>query len=411
LAEKIRMMIVDDIAETRKNLRKLLQLEEDIEVVGEASNGEEALIRAKQLKPDVVLMDINMPVMNGIQATEIMTVELPQVAIIILSIQGEGEYLRKAMAAGAREYLTKPPGREEMIRTIHRVYELEKKRRMNQNRLVNPPALKQQHPGKIFSVFSTKGGVGKSTIAANLAVAIAQLTGKKTVIIDLNLQFGDIAMLFDLIPRRTISDLVGEPEHLDPKILENYLINHSSGVKVLPAPLRPEFAEAVRGKHIEGILKALRENYDYIVIDTNHSFDDITLASLDASDLILMIAALDVLTIKNVKLAMEVMTSLHYETAGIKLILNRFLMETGLSTNDSAAVLSFPVSFSIPYDGKIAIGACNRGIPFVVNDPKAPISEAILGLSRELLGIQVEKKEKISSSDRRKIIGRQLRCH
>jgi pilus assembly protein CpaE len=411
MAEKIRIMLVDDTAATRKNLRKLLQLEDDIEVVGEASNGEEALIRAKQLQPDLVLMDINMPVMNGIQATEIMTVELPQVAIIILSIQGEGEYLRKAMAAGAREYLTKPPGTAEMLQTIHRVYELEQKRRLNQSSLLNSPALKQPHPGKIIAVFSTKGGAGKSTIAVNLAVAITKLTGKKTVIIDLNLQFGDIAMLFDLIPRRTISDLVGDPEHLDPKVLENYLINHSSGVKVLPAPLRPELADAVCGKHIEGILKALKNDYDYIIIDTNHSFDDITLASLDAADFILMIAALDVLTIKNVKLATEVMTSLHYETAKIKLILNRSSLETGLSPHDLAGSLSFPITFSIPNDEKIAIGACNRGIPFVVNDPKAPISEAILELSRELLGIQVAKQGKISSVDRRKITGGRLRCH
>ena len=128
MSKKIRLLIVDDIAETRINLRKLLELENDIEVVGEAANGEEALVQSHDLKPDIVLMDINMPVMDGIQATERMTVESPQVGIIILSVQGEHEYLRKAMAAGARDYLTKPPSNEELLRTVRRLYELEKKR-------------------------------------------------------------------------------------------------------------------------------------------------------------------------------------------------------------------------------------------------------------------------------------------
>ena len=124
-------MIVDDTPETRKNLRKLLEFEDDMEVVGEAGNGQEAIELATQIRPDVVLMDVNMPVMDGIQATERMSLNLPQVAIIILSVQGEQEYLRKAMSAGAREYLTKPPGSEELIQTIRRVYEIEKKRQLN----------------------------------------------------------------------------------------------------------------------------------------------------------------------------------------------------------------------------------------------------------------------------------------
>lgn len=394
MAVKIKLLIVDDIAETRENLRKLLELEDDIEVAGEAANGEEALALAKRLKPDIVLMDINMPVMDGIQATEKMTVEQPQVGIIILSVQGEQEYLRKAMAAGAREYLTKPPGSAELLQTIHRVYEFEKKRRQSQGMILGETEDKKRKPGTVISIFSTKGGVGKSTIAVNLAVAINQITAKKTVIVDLDLQFGDVAMLLDLLPRRTVSDLVGEPDQLDLKIVESYLLPHSSGVKVLPAPLRPEYAELVQGKHIEGILKVLKENYDYLIIDTGTSFDDHTLAALDISDIILIVATLDVLTIKNVKLALEVMASLHYESSKIKLIVNRSSGEMGISPNDLEGSLKYPINSSIPSDGKVVIGACNRGIPFVISDPKTPITEAFVNLARDLTGIPAEKKEK-----------------
>lgn len=126
LTSKIRVMIVDDILETRQNLKRLLELEDDMEVIGEAGDGEEALAKASQLKPDIVLMDINMPVLDGIQATERMSLKYPQIAVIILSVQGEQEYLRKAMTAGASEYLTKPPGSEELVQTVRNVYGTER---------------------------------------------------------------------------------------------------------------------------------------------------------------------------------------------------------------------------------------------------------------------------------------------
>ena len=239
-----------------------------------------------------------------------------------------------------------------------------------------------------------------------MGVAITQLSQAKVALVDLDLQFGDVAMLLDLLPRRTISDLAGEPDHLDLKMLDSYLMPHSSGIKVLPAPLRPEYAEIVTGKHVEGILKLLKDNYDYVVVDTCQSFDDITLAALDISDTVLIVTTLDVLTIKNVKLGLEAMASLHYESSKIKLILNRSSAEMGVTVDDLQTSLKFPISHSLPSDGKVAVMSCNKGIPFVISDPKAPISEAIFGLASQLSGIPIEKKEKNTSSSWRSIIGR-----
>lgn len=392
MAEKIRIMVVDDIAKVRSNLRQLLELEPEIEVVGEAANGEEALILGRQCNPDLVIMDIGMPVMDGIQATEIMTVELPQTAIIILSCQDEGEYLRKAMAAGARDYITKPPGREELLQTIHRVYELEKRRRQNQDSVLGPRLEKPSEPGKIFSVFSTKGGVGKSIIAVNLAVAIAQLTHKKIAIVDLDLQFGDIALLFDLLPRRTISDLVGEADCLESRVLNGYLIKHSSAVRVLPAPLRPEYAEVVHVEQVRDILGVLKDNYDYIIVDTHQFFDDLTLSVLDISDSIIMVTTPDILTVKNIKLALEAIRLLNYEPQKIKLVLNRVFTENNISIKDLEEHLNFPIVHSIPNDGKLVVGSCNLGVPFQISHPKAFISKSIMKLAQDLTGVQRGKK-------------------
>jgi pilus assembly protein CpaE len=329
-------------------------------------------------------MDIGMPLMDGIRATEIMTVELPGTAVIILTCQDEGEYLRKAMASGARDFLTKPPDREEMLRTIRRTYELEQKRRSNQELLSLPQVDKCGDPGRVISVFSAKGGVGGSVIAVNLAVALARLTQKRIAVIDLNLQLGDVALLFDLTPRRTISDLVGEGNCQDPRLIEAYMMDHSGGVRVLPAPLRPEYAEIVRAEHVEQIINNLKTKYDYIIIDTHHLFDDLTLAALDCSDFIVMVTVLDILTVKNVKLALEVFRTLNYGPQKIKVIVNHVFTQNNISIKDLEAHLIIPIVHSIPNDGKLVINSCNQGIPFLISHPRAPISKAILGLGREL---------------------------
>jgi len=282
-SKKIRVLIVDDVAETRENVSKLLLLEDDIQVVGEAGNGEEAISLSRSLQPDVVLMDINMPVMDGITATEKLTMEMPQVGIIIMSVQGEQEYLRKAMMAGAREYLIKPPSGDDLVATIRRVYEVECKRRLSQG-LPPDGAKTVREPGRVITVFSTKGGVGKSIFAVNLAVSLQQVSKRRVVLLDLDLQFGDVAMLLDLLPKRSIADLVSEMEHMDKDLVEAHLIEHDSGVRVLPAPLRPEYAEIITGRHIEAIINILKDNYDYIIVDTCQSFQDTILAALDASD-------------------------------------------------------------------------------------------------------------------------------
>lgn len=399
---KIRLLIVDDIADTRANLRRLLQFEEAIAIIGEAGNGEEAVKMARELVPDIILMDVNMPVVDGIQATEQIMLEMPQVGIIILSVQGEQEYLKKAMSAGAREYLIKPPGSDDLIYTIKHIYELEQKRQ-------RVAAMGEEHreAGKTFSVFSTKGGVGRTTFAVNFAAAIAQVSKKKTVIVDLDLQFGDVAMMLDIVPRRSISDLVGEPDLLDFKTIESYLVPHPlSGIKVLPAPLRPEYADAVHGNHVESILKVLKERFDYIIVDLRRSFDDISLTALDSSDTVLVISTLDVLTIKNVKLGLEVMASLHYESSKLKLVLNRSNAEMGVSVGDLEASLKFPVTCCLPSDGKLAVTSSNKGVPFVISDPKSPMAMALLNLAETLTGSGEIRKEKPTGSGWLNIIRR-----
>lgn len=398
--EKIKVVIVDDAEETRSSIKTLLSFEKRIEVIGEAENGEEAVFITKEARPDIVLMDINMPVMDGIKATEEITVSVPETTVIIMSVQGEQEYLRKAMSAGAREFLIKPFSTDDLIRTIIKTYDTEYKRREH-----SPgPRIREEIKSKIITVFSTKGGVGKTTIASNLAVGLARSTKKRVALIDLDLQFGDIAIMLNVSVKNTISDLIKEINQLDSDLMDDYLVTHFSGVKVLPAPIKPEYAEYITAAHTEKILKVLKENYHYIIVDTSANFHETVLTSLDMSDKILFVSTLDLPTIKNVKSGLDVMESLHYSKEKINVILNKASEQFGIKYKDFENTLKHPIWAYVPEDSQTVITSANKGFPFVMTRAETKVAKAILGIGEELTK-EKENTEKENKGALKKIFG------
>ncbi len=318
MADQIRVLIVDDIPETRDHLAKLLGFESDIEVVGAAASGAEAIQLASTLVPDVVLMDINMPDMDGIATTEQLAQRVPTAAVIMMSVQGEADYLRRSMLAGAREFLVKPFSSDELTASIRQVHSRE---RDKLSRIAAPAATGPTGPatggedrnGTVIAVFSPKGGVGRTTIAVNLAVAAAHELGKRTVLVDGSLQFGDVGVLLNLNPKnKSIADLAPELEAGEPESLDTFVINHSSGVRVLLAPPSPEMAELITVSGLRRVLDALRRDHDLIVVDCAAWFNDSTLAILDAADVVLTVLSLEITSIKNMRLFLEVADQLDY---------------------------------------------------------------------------------------------------
>lgn len=388
---EISIVIVDDIKETRENIRKLLSFEESFVVIGEAENGEEAVNVVKELRPDVVLMDINMPIKDGIKATEEISIFVPECAVIMISVQGESEYLKKAMSAGARDFIIKPFTGEDLARTVLDVYKIDAKRKE-----ANNLKKKDEVQTKIISVFSTKGGVGKTTIATNLAVSIARLSKKKVALIDLDLQFGDVAIMLNVSLKSTIHDLIKEINQIDGNNIDDYMVTHFSGLKVLPAPLKPEYAEYITAAHISKIINSLRGKYHYIIIDTSNILNEVVLGALDLSDEILVVSTLDLPTIKNVKTGLDLMESLHYPTSKIHLVLNKANEQFGIKFKDFEDSLRCNIWANIPEDSQTVVTSANKGFPFVITRSETKVAKSIMGIAKELIGdkSEAETKEK-----------------
>ncbi|MDP4092182.1 MAG: response regulator [Bacillota bacterium] len=378
--DRISVAVIDDIEETRNNIKALLAFDNRIKLAGEGVNGVDAVRIANEIHPDIILMDINMPVMDGIKATEEITLSRPEVTVIIMSVQGEQEYLKKAMSAGARDFISKPFSSEVLINTIISAHEMQRKRKEH---LVVSGA-EELVRSKVITVFSTKGGVGKTTIASNLAVSLARLTKKKVALVDLDLQFGDIAIMLNVAVKNTINDVIKEAAQLDSELMEDYLINHFSGVRILPAPLKPEYAEYITSSHVDKIIKLLKEKYHYIIVDTSASFHETVLMSLDMADTILFVSTQDLPTIKNVKSGMDVMDSLHYPPEKINIILNKASEQFGIKYKDFENTLKRKIWAYIPEDSQTVVTSANKGFPFVMTRTETKVAKAIIDMANKI---------------------------
>jgi pilus assembly protein CpaE len=401
MADQIRVLIVDDIPETRDHLSKLLGFEGDIDVVGAAASGTEALQLATSLTPDVVLMDINMPDMDGIATTEMLARAVPTASVIMMSVQGESDYLRRSMLAGAREFLVKPFSSDELTASIRQVFTREREK-MTRMAVVaaeaggprtTPSQTPSGEPGQVVAVFSPKGGVGRTTVAVNLAVAAATELGKKVVLVDGSFQFGDVGVLLNLNPKnKSIADLVPELEQAGHEVesIDTFVINHSAGIRVLLAPPSPEMAELITPAGVKRVIEALRLTHELVVVDCTAFFNDTTLAILDSADTILTMLSLEITSIKNMRLFLEVADQLGYDGGKVRLILNRADSALGIRVTDVEHSIGRKVDETIVSDGRSVVYALNRGVPFFLSNREAQVSQDILRLARAVVGERVQ---------------------
>lgn len=393
--DKISVLIVDDIPETRENLRKLLYFESDIEIVGTAANGEEAIEQARKAQPNIVLMDINMPDMDGITASQEIARAAPACQVIMMSVQSEADYLRRSMLAGAMDFLTKPFTSEELTSSIRRVYQMGASRRATVPATYEGRPGSPEHPagtetggqrrprgGKLLLVFSPKGGTGCTTVACNLAIALHQATSKRVVLVDSSLQFGDVEIMLNLQGARTFADVRAHLEELDFDLLDAMLAPHASGIQVLAAPPSPEMSDTISSEDLKRVLSMLMQKVDYVVVDTWSFLDDLVLAAMDQADRILLLLTPEIPAIKATKQFFEITEALSFPQHRIDLVLNKVFPRDSIRAEQLESSMQHKFLAQLELDPRAMRQAINQGLPLILAQPNHPLAEAIANLAR-----------------------------
>lgn len=429
--EAIKILLVDDIPETRENIKKLLSFETDFKVVGTAGTGREGVDLAKQYKPDIILMDINMPDMDGLQATSIITKAVPTAAVIIMSVQDDTDYMRRAMLAGARNFLSKPINMDELyttIRTVYRDYEgIRRSFTQASAGMMTPAEAMRAVPtesaggrgGHIILLYSPQGGAGTTTLAVNLAAGLMR-DGSKVLLVDGDLQFGDVPTFLNLQAQATIVDMIPDADDVDAEHFDNLLTTHESGLKVLAGPQRPEFADDVRAapEAPSKILNAVRGNYDFIVIDTSVTLDDVLIDLMNIADKILVVATTALPAIKNVRFVLDLFDQLEFPQSKSMLVLNKVYPERErknalLSPERIESFLKRKIEAQIPQvDERLVLSAILKGVPLIAfeRDQSKPPIRQILDLADMLYKLLVGDSAPIEQeSDKKKKGGIGLR--
>jgi pilus assembly protein CpaE len=297
----------------------------------------------------------------------------PDVSVLLIRRQESGELIRQALRVGVKDVLSSVSDENAIRGAAARAIEIARTLR---GRLGGgaPTDGAGRPPGRVVTVFSSKGGCGKTFLSTNLAVALGR-NGAEVALVDLDLHFGDVAIMLHLFPSHTIYDATQSPE-LDALTVKSFLTHHDSGIWTLVAPTEPTVADTISPSTITNILKLLRSAFDYVVIDTPPAFSEPVLGAFDESDALVMLATLDVPSIKNLKLTLQTMELLHFPKNRIRVVVNRADSKVGLRLPDVEKLLSAPVDATIPSSRSVPLSV-NKGSPIMLEEPKGPVAESV----------------------------------
>src|SRR3954470_21575174 len=382
--EKVRVFVTgscDGLAE----LREALGRHSEVEMVGWSEGVTESAATLTGGHLQVVLHGTRS---SGLPEDELAAIREHTQSPVILLASGEASaLLEQALEADVSDVLLLPQMTENVVFAVRKASHSGRK-------VLGGGGGHAGRRGRIVTVFSPKGGTGKTVTATNLASTFAKYEGKNTLLLDLDLQFGDAAIMLGIEPEKTVYDLVVAPGELDFEKLAGYTTKHPSGLDILPAPLRPEDAELVTESKITRLLEVARECYDVIIVDTSPFFHGPMLATLDRTDELLVICGLDVPTLKNVRLAMQTLELLAFPTSRIRFVLNRANTKVGLSKKEVESALKVTIDTEVPSDRAVPLSV-NQGTPAVLGDAGSEFSRALAELGRKIAkGSEHPKQEK-----------------
>ncbi len=373
------VVVAESDANFAEKIPLLLTQRTDIQFISVPTLGaaeEFALSRS----PHVLVIGPSIQSDRGLKLAQKLAVDQPETAVVLIVQKQTTEILKQALKVGIKDVLSSKDSYEEIGLSIKTAYDNAERFRLAAGQGTVSQGEEPAKEAKVITIFSTKGGVGKSVISTNLATALAGEFQKKTIILDLDLQFGDVAIMLQLVPERTVYDVVQAIDKLDAEMLKGFFMRHSSGLDALLAPLQPEEAACISSAHINRIIAILKQLADYIIIDTPSVFNEIVLTALDKSDAIYAVATMDVPSIKNVKVSLQKLAQLGYSNGKVGLVLNRADSKVWLQPSEVEKVLERKIIAEIPSDRSVP-RSVNKGIPIVIDEPKSLVTKSLVDLA------------------------------
>lgn len=352
-------------------------------VINSTTNMDIGYTQAERYQPTLILLNIDTPGNEGLVLAEVFVGDFPASSIILITKSDNKKVLRHALSIGAQGVINLPIAEEKFMEIVQRSVQRDAKRRelfSNQQ--------KQNPQFKTIVVFGLKGGVGKTTIATNLAIALRKITGKRVALVDLDLFGGNVHLATGISWNRTIKDLVDELGDLDAELLDAYCAEHSSGIKIIPAPSNPEVASFIQAEHIEKLLKKISNSFNYVVIDTPSTFNDIVLPAFERAKDILMVTTMDIASLHNLKKSLEFFDNFNLRRK-TRVVVNKAGYTGGIKLKDLKDVMGFEPVCVLPNCEKQMIDAINNGEPILLSAINSKASREI-----ELLASRIANQDK-----------------
>ncbi len=381
MARHTQVLVVDADPDHRASLRRALA-QRAIAVVGEAQYGVEAARLATSLQPDVVLVHLREPLALSLRTLEAVQVAAPQATPVVVSRDTQGDLVQKAMLAGARAFIASPVVPETLEETI---VSARLRHRAQLDRALGVSEGGAPVAGSILTVFGPKGGVGKTTLAANLALSIAQQTSAPVVLVDADVQFGDVALSMGLEAERTLADLLDAMARGERPAIREFLVRHPVGVEVLAARHRHELSAPADPEAVAAVLRELSEAFDFVVVDTPGTYSAAVAAALDESTTVFVVTSADMASVKDARMAVDALRHEGFSTDRLKLVVNHATNANSVTEADIARTVGCEVFWSIPHDRAVPVST-QRGEPLILADPQAKMAKRVQALAAHIGG-------------------------
>jgi pilus assembly protein CpaE len=369
MTQPLTIVVLSTGLDNFKEIRSALSTDNRVQLLAGGNDAEQLHEEILRLKPAAAIITLGANADQAIKLIQRLTAEVPKTAIISAANNAAPDLLLQSLRAGAREFLKLPITAEELKTVLDRVADF-----------CAGQAETPKKKGRMVAVFSSKGGCGTSFIATNLAAS----TNAQTVLVDLNLQAGDLPLFLGVDPKYSFADMAENRSRLDDALIKSFVTPYSANLSLLAAPKEADSADEIQPEHVFEVLRRLRESYEYVVLDPQHTFDSITLAALDQSDEIVLVLSLDIPAIRSTQRALEIFDRLGYPRKKIRILVNRWSKQIDLDLRQVEKFIGEPVIGFVPSDYQTAVTSINLGQPLVQSEPNSKIAQEIRRVAKTI---------------------------